>query len=73
MKTSKHVFTSIVMASPDPFPPAPLSCSALKTPDPQSLGSSAFLVETEVTERTMKGTLMPLKKQLKEILKWRLH
>jgi len=37
------------MASPDPFPPAPLSCSAVRTPDSQSLGPSAFLVETEVT------------------------
>jgi len=43
------------VASPDPFPPTPSSCSAVKTPDPQSLGPSAFLVETEVTLENTEG------------------
>lgn len=43
------------MASLDPFPSAPSSFSAVKTPDPQSLGTSAFLVETEVTLENNEG------------------
>lgn len=43
------------MASLDPFPPAPSSCFAVKTPDPQSLGTSACLVETEVTLENSEG------------------
>jgi len=43
------------VASLDPFPPAPSSCSAVKTPDPQSLGTSAFLVEIEMTLGNSEG------------------
>lgn len=43
------------MASRDPFPPTPSSCSAVKTPDPQSLGPSAFPVETEGTLENSEG------------------
>lgn len=43
------------MASPHPFPPVSSSCFAVKTPDPHSLGLSAFLVETEVTLENTEG------------------
>jgi len=43
------------VASPDPFPPTPSSFSDVKTPDPQSLGPSAFPVETEVTLENAEG------------------
>jgi len=39
----------------DLFPSAASSCSAVKTPDPQSLGTSACLVETEVTLENTEG------------------
>jgi hypothetical protein len=39
----------------DPLLPAPSSCFAVETPNPQSLGPSAFLVETEVTLENNKG------------------
>jgi hypothetical protein len=39
----------------------------MKTPDPQSLGSSASLVETEETPEILKGTHITLNQQLKEL------
>jgi hypothetical protein len=42
----------------------------MKTLDPQSPGSSAFLVETEETPEILKGTLMTLNHQMKELSRW---
>jgi hypothetical protein len=47
----------------------PSNSSAIKTPDPQSAGPSASLVEIEETSENREGSLMPLNQQLKDISK----
>jgi hypothetical protein len=42
----------------------------MKTPDPQTPDSSASLVETEETPEILKGTLMTLNQQMKELSRW---
>jgi hypothetical protein len=55
------------MVSPDPLSPTPSASSVIETTDPQLLGPSASLVETEETPENTEGTLMPLNQQLKQI------
>jgi len=51
---------------PHTLSPTPTS-STMKTPDPLSHGPSASLLESEKSQRTQKGSLMPLSQKLKEI------
>jgi len=51
-KAYKNVSTLNILISPDPLSFAPSTPSATKTPDPQTSGPSAFLVETEGISET---------------------
>ena len=56
----------LLWLSPYTLSPTPPS-SGMKTPDTQAPGPLASLAESEKTQRTQKGSLMPLSQQLKEI------
>ena len=51
-KAYKNVSTLNIVVSPDPLSLAPSTPSAMKIPDPQTSGPSAFLVETEGISET---------------------
>jgi hypothetical protein len=64
-KASKNASALTIIVSPDSLSPATSTSSVMKTPDLQSPGPSAPLVETEETQNTQKRTLITLNQQLK--------
>jgi len=55
---------------PDPMSPTTSISSVVNTPDPQSPGPSASLVETEDTQKTKKGSLKPSNQLMEKTSEW---
>jgi type VI protein secretion system component VasA len=64
-KASKSAAALTIVVSPNSLSPAPSTSSVMKTPDLQSPGPSAPLVEPEEPQNTKKRTLITLNQQLK--------